>query len=50
MLLAGELKNVLSNISSPLAVLTSEVLDPSTLNKVAGEKQDCGGYCCSKDR
>ncbi|XP_063350139.1 protein FAM98B isoform X1 [Pelmatolapia mariae] len=34
-LLAGELKNVLSNISSPLAVLTSEVLDPSTLNKVA---------------
>ncbi|CAI5693798.1 unnamed protein product [Oreochromis niloticus] len=34
-LLAGELKNVLSNISSPLAVLTSEVLEPSTLNKVA---------------
>uniref|UniRef100_A0A3Q0R150 Im:7138535 n=1 Tax=Amphilophus citrinellus TaxID=61819 RepID=A0A3Q0R150_AMPCI len=33
-LLVGELKKLLSNISSPLTVLTSEVLEPSTLNKV----------------
>ncbi|XP_008274556.1 protein FAM98B [Stegastes partitus] len=34
-LLVGELRNLLSDMSSPLAVLTSEVLEPSSLNKVA---------------
>lgn len=33
-LLVGELRNVLSNMCSPLTVLTSEVLEPSSLNKV----------------
>ncbi|XP_035535247.1 protein FAM98B isoform X2 [Morone saxatilis] len=33
-LLVGELRSLLSNMSSPLTVLTSEVLEPSTLNKV----------------
>nr|XP_020455825.1 protein FAM98B-like [Monopterus albus] len=34
LLLVGELRNLLSNLLSPLAVLTSEVLESSTLNKV----------------
>ncbi|XP_040060264.2 protein FAM98C isoform X2 [Gasterosteus aculeatus] len=33
-LLVGELRTLLSNMSSPLAALTSEVLGPSVLNKV----------------
>ncbi|XP_068441283.1 protein FAM98B [Clinocottus analis] len=33
-LLVGELRTLLSNMLSPLAVLTSEVLGPSVLNKV----------------
>lgn len=37
-LLVGELRNVLSDMFSPLTVLTSEVLGPSILNKVTGEK------------
>lgn len=37
-LLVGELRNLLSDMCSPLTELTSEVLGPSTLNKVTGEK------------
>uniref|UniRef100_UPI0037E9BA87 protein FAM98A n=1 Tax=Semicossyphus pulcher TaxID=241346 RepID=UPI0037E9BA87 len=33
-LLVGELRNLLSNMSTPLTVLTSEVLEPSILNNV----------------
>ncbi|XP_042338084.1 protein FAM98B-like, partial [Plectropomus leopardus] len=33
-LLVGELRNLLSSMFSPLAVLTSEVLEPSSLNKI----------------
>ncbi|XP_041851821.1 protein FAM98B [Melanotaenia boesemani] len=33
-LLVGELRNLLSNMSCPLTVLTSEVLEPSILNSV----------------
>ncbi|KAK2912551.1 protein FAM98B [Channa argus] len=32
--LVGDLRNLLSNLNSPLAVLTSEVLGPDVLNKV----------------
>ncbi|XP_022067230.2 protein FAM98B [Acanthochromis polyacanthus] len=34
-LLVGELRNLLSDMSSPLTVLTSEVLEPSSLDKIA---------------
>ncbi|XP_023120318.1 protein FAM98B [Amphiprion ocellaris] len=33
-LLVGELRNLLSDMSSPLTFLTSEVLEPSSLNKI----------------
>ncbi|KAM4742953.1 protein FAM98B [Anableps anableps] len=33
-LLVEELKNLLSNMFSPLAVMTSDVLEPSTLNRI----------------
>lgn len=36
--MAGELKNMLSEISCPLFGLASEVLDLPTLNKITGER------------
>lgn len=37
-LLVGELRDLLSNMFFPVTVLTSEVMGPSILNKVTGEK------------
>lgn len=36
-LLVGELRHLLSNMFTPLTVASSEVLEPSTLNKITGE-------------
>lgn len=37
-LLVRELRNLLSDLQSPFSMLTSEVLVPSVLDKVTGEK------------
>lgn len=37
-LLVGELRNVLTDMSCPLTLPTSEILGPPELNKVTGEK------------
>lgn len=38
LLLVGELRDLLAKMLSPLTELTSDVLGPTILNKVTGEK------------
>lgn len=44
-MLVGELRTLLSDIMSPLTVLASEVMGPSILNTVTGEKLE--SWACS---
>lgn len=46
-LLVEELRNLLSDMFSPLAVVASDVLEPLILNNITGEKwNQCCCCCC----
>lgn len=46
-LMVEELRNLLSHMSSPLTVLTTELLSPDILNKITGEnRSESAGVSC----